>query len=345
MIPKISIIYFTIQIGRLSCRKFDFPNVTLKGYNYPNKLFNLALRFLKITEIDRLIGGVDVFLIPNLLFVNLSKQCRKILIVHDLSFEIYPEFFTAKARLWHKLIGPKQLCRQADLIVTVSENTKKDVIYIYGISPEKILPIYPGISDNFFIPVGADAKKAVAEKYGLPPEYIFYLGNLEPRKNVESLIMAFERVANPGLQLVIAGGQAWKFKNIYRLWQRSPAKDRIKFLGYVDAGDKPALYSLAKIFAYPSIYEGFGLPPVEAMASGCPVITSANSSLVEAVGDAGLLIDPNNINEFAQAVNQLLSDEKLYAELKAKGLERAKKFTWDNTARAIVKTFELRNKN
>jgi len=322
---------------------FNFPNVTLKGYAFPNKLFNLALRFLKITAVDRLIGGVDVFLVPNLLFINLSAQCKKILIIHDLSFELYPEFFTFKSRLWHKLIGPKRMCRQADAIIAVSENTKNDIVRYYGIAPEKIKVVYPGISDIFFQPVTAEQRAAVKKKYDLPEEYIFYLGNLEPRKNVETLISAFARVPSERLQLIIAGGQAWKFKKIYRLWQASAAKDRIKFLGYVDAADKPALYAAAKIFVYPSIYEGFGLPPVEAMASGCPVITSANSSLVEAVGEAGLLVDPNNISELAEIIRQLLADSQLRASLAAKGLEHAKQFNWEEAARNILAVFSSKN--
>jgi len=320
--------------------EFDFPNVTIKGYHYPNKIFNLGLRFLKIVQIDKLIGGVDVFLIPNFLFLNLSKSCKKILIVHDLSFELYPEFFTFKTRLWHKLISPKSLCHQADKIVAISENTKNDIINIYGIASEKISVIYPGVSDAFFQPIAVERVAAVKKKYDLPNNYIFYLGNLEPRKNVQAIIAAFEMAAIPGLNLVIAGGQAWKFKEIYTHWQNSPDKDRIKFLGYVDTADKPALYSSAKAFVYPSIYEGFGLPPIEAMAMGCPVITSANSSLVEAVGQAGLLVNPFNINEIAQTIKQLLADENLQTTLRQEGLKRSQQFNWNKTAQEVLKNME-----
>ncbi len=137
------------------------------------------------------------------------------------------------------------------------------------------------------------------DKYCLPKDYIFYLGNLEPRKNLESLILALEKIKDRDIHLVIAGGQAWKYKNIYNIWQKSLAKKRIKFLGYIDSANRAALYSLAKIFVYPSIYEGFGLPVVEAMACGTPVISSFSSSLPEAVGDSGLMVDPNNFNDLA----------------------------------------------
>lgn len=316
---------------------FDFPNVEFKEYKFPNKIFNLSLRFLKIVEIDKLIGGVDVFLIPNFLFLNLSKNVRKILIVHDLSFELYPEFFTIKKRLWHKLIGPKQMCEQADTIIAISENTKNDIVKIYGINPDKIKVIYQGIASNFFEQINDTEKVRVKKKYNLPDNYIFYLGNLEPRKNVETLLKAFELVEDKNIHLVLAGSKAWKYKNIDNLYNNSSAKDRIKFLGYVDSRDKPVLYNLAKAFVYPSIYEGFGLPPLEAAASGTPVISSFNSSLVEAVGDSGLLIDPNNYNELAKVIDKLLSDKKLQDNLSEKGLKNVEKFKWSRASKDISK--------
>ncbi len=325
---------------KIQVPKFDFPNVTYKGFNYPNKIFNLSLRFLKIAEIDKLIGGVDYFLAPNLLFLNLSTECKKILVIHDLSFELYPEFFTAKKRLWHTLIDPKKLCNDSECIIAVSENTKNDIVRIYGINQDKIKVIYPGINEVFHAEILESQKQKVKNKYNLPNKYIFYLGNLEPRKNIETLIMAFSEINDDSLNLVIAGSQAWKYKKIYRLWQNSSAKKRIKFLGYVDASDKPALYSLAEIFVYPSIYEGFGLPPLEAMACNIPVITSFNSSLVEAVGQNGLLIDPNNYLELANSISLLLNDKNLQNKLIEKGKQQSQKFSWQNTANEVLNIFK-----
>lgn len=332
--------YLLFYNSRKSVKRpeFNFSNVTFRGFKYPNKLFNLSLRFLKLIRLDKLIGGVDVFLVPNLLFLNLSSACRKILIIHDLSFELYPEFFTLKARLWHKLIGPKKLCRLADAIIAVSQNTKNDIIKIYGISPEKIKTVSPGISEIFFNPAPEAEIEKVKKKYNLADKFIFYLGNLEPRKNVEAIILAFEKIKEPDWHLVIAGSQAWKYKNIYKLWQKSPVRQRIKFLGYVPAVDKPALYAAAGLFVYPSIYEGFGLPPVEAMACGCPVVTSFSSSLVEAVGQAGLLIDPNNYQELAETINQILADPELWRAFKERGLARSQNFHWRKAGEEILET-------
>ncbi len=323
--------------------KFNFENVSYKGFYFPNKIFNLSLRFLKIKEIDKMIGGVDYFLVPNLLFINLSERCKKILVIHDLSFEIYPEFFTLKKRLWHTLIGPKRLCQKADLIISVSENTKNDIVKIYGINKEKIRVIYPGINEIFFQEITDFQKQKIRDKYNLPKKYIFYLGNLEPRKNIETLIMAFSKIKNESVNLVVAGSQAWKYKKIYKLWQNSTAKKRIKFLGYVDSQDKPALYNLAEFFVYPSIYEGFGLPPLEAMSCKTPVITSFNSSLVEAVGQGGLLIDPNNYNELAETMNNLLDDKKLQKKLAENGFLKSQNFRWEKTAQNILNILELKN--
>ena len=314
---------------------FDYPNVSIKGFHYPNKLFNLAIRFFKIFQIDKMLGGVDVFLIPNYLFLNLSKNCRQILIVHDLSFKLYPEFFTLKRKLWHRLIGPKQLSEKVNEIIAISENTKNDLIKLYNLDENKIKVIYPGISSIFFEPISEADKERAKSRYNLPERYIFYLGNLEPRKNIESLIMAFEQIEDDNLYLVLAGSHAWKYDKINKLWQKSPAKKRIKFLGYVQSQDKPALYNLAAVFVYPSIYEGFGLPPVEAMASGTPVVSSFNSSLVESVADAGILIDPNNINDITQAVNRIIAEPDLREELIKRGMNHCQQFKWEKTAAKI----------
>ena len=318
---------------------FNFPNVSIKGFQYPNKFFNLSLRFLKIREIDKMIGGVDLFLIPNFLFLNLSNECKKVLVVHDLSFELYPEFFTGKKRLWHQLINPKKLCQKADALIAISQNTKNDLSNIYQIPQDKIKVINPGISQIFFQPILQDQKNEIKSKYNLPDNFIFYLGNLEPRKNIESLISAFGQIKDQSYFLIIGGGEAWKYKKMYRTWQNSPIRKKIKFLGYVDNSDRPTLYSLAKVFVYPSVYEGFGLPPLEAMACGTPVITSFSSSLPEAVGNAGLMVDPNNYEDLAQAINQIISDPNLCQDLINKGKNRVNDFKWQNVGQKFLEIF------
>src|SRR3989338_2235881 len=209
--------------------KFNAPNVTIKEFQYPNKLFNLSMRFIGRPRADELIGGVDAFIIPNFLFLRLSPQVRKLLIVHDLTFELYPEFFTFKKLLWHKLIGPKIFCDQADTIVAISQNTKQDLVVLYKTNAEKITVINPGISDTFFEPLTEAELARVQRKYRLPKKYILSLGNLEPRKNVSVLIDAFESIADSETELLIAGGNAWMYKKLYQQAQRSKKKNKIRF--------------------------------------------------------------------------------------------------------------------
>lgn len=310
-------------------------NVTHKPFHYPNKFFNLALRFTKFTSLDQLLGGVDVFLTPTFLFTNISNKTKKVLVIHDLSFELYPEFFTLKSRLWHTLINPQQVAQQSDHIIAISENTKRDVVRIYGVDPEKVSVVYNGVGDEYFEEITEAQKEKVRAKYKLPKKYIFSLGNLEPRKNVASVIKAFEKIKDQEVELLIGGGQAWKYQKMYKEWENSPIKNRIRFLGYVDAEDKPALFNQALAFVYPSIYEGFGLPPLEAMACGTPVISSFTSSLVESVGNAGLLVDPNNIAEIRAALDAVIADEGLRQKLSEQGIAHARKFRWDEAAQKI----------
>ena len=328
-------VLFYNSAQRSAVPEFAFRNVTVREFQYPNKLFNLSMRFLKIAAIDRLLGGVDVMLVPNFLFLNLSRRCKTVLIVHDLSFERYPEFFTAKKRLWHRLIGTRALCRRAAAIIAISENTKRDLVSLYRIDPHRISVVLPGISELFFSPIEPSTLEAVKKKYQLPGRYILALGNLEPRKNITTLIQAFQKMSNNDYRLVIAGGRGWKNTALYRQWQHSPVKDRIVFLGYVDAVDKPALYRQAAMFVYPSIYEGFGLPPIEAMACGTPVICSFGSSLPEAVGDAALMVDPYNIEELARMMDQLAADGALARTLVERGRKRSQQFRWQAAATAI----------
>ncbi len=190
----------------------------------------------------------------------------------------------------------------------------------------------------------------IKRRYNLPNKFILYLGTLEPRKNIEGIISAYDVLrrknnlpAQAGeldeVKLIIAGGRGWKSKNILKQWQSSDYKDDIIFLGYVESEDKIYLYNLASVFVYPSFYEGFGYPPLEAMACGLPVITSFSSSLPEVVGEAAIMIDPYNINQIAEAIRQVLTDYELRDGLIKKGLERAKQFSWAKAAGEYLEVF------
>ncbi|MDP2736262.1 MAG: glycosyltransferase family 1 protein [bacterium] len=325
----------------LNIPEFFGKKVKVIKYNYPNKILNyLFFKFFNYPKIDKELD-VDIFFMPHINFIGLSSGSKSLLTIHDLSFLKYPEFFSWRKNFWHKMINVKRLIKRFDCVVAVSENTKRDIIELCGVDENKIKVIYAGVGEEFR--KSADERKLVEvkSKYNLPDKFILYLGTLEPRKNVDGIIRAYNEIRNKNhaldnIKLVIAGGRGWKSDNIYKEWERSKFKDDIKFLGYVDSKDKPYLYNLAGVFVYPSFYEGFGFPPLEAMASGLPVIASYAASLPEVTGDAALMVDPHNINDIARATREILTDENLKNKLIERGLLRAKNFSWENTARKYL---------
>ncbi len=330
-------ILFYNSAKKIDLPKWNQPNVKYAGFSYPNKLFNLTLNFFNWPKIDKLAGGADIFFAPNLHFVSWSKDCRKIIAVHDLSFLRFPEFFTWKQRFWHWLILRRNIISQADLILADSESTKNDLIELLRVKAEKIQVVYLGVSDEFKI-LPAENLAAVKTKYCLPAKFILYLGALEPRKNIESVIGAFNLLPDLEYNLIIAGAVGWKTKNIFRL---AEGRQKIKFIGYVDEADKPALYNLASFFVYPSYYEGFGLPILEAMACGCPVIAGSNSSQVETAGGAALLVNPYDVNEILEAMRAMATEDSLRLAFRKQGLARAKEFSWRKTAGEVVNNFKI----
>jgi glycosyltransferase involved in cell wall biosynthesis len=323
--------------------EFNYSNVKIVKKNIPNKFLNYFLfKYLNWPKVDKMLDA-DMFFMPHINFIALSGKSKNILTIHDLSFLRFPEYFSFRKNFWHKMINIKKLIHKFNTIITVSENTKNDVVELCGVNPENVKVIYSGVEGEYNeLSSEASELSSFKRKYDLPDKFIFFLGTVEPRKNIEGLISAYNkfrenretrfRVPETEFQLVIAGGKGWKSDSIYNEWKKSKYKDDIKFLGYVNKKDKVYLYNLASLFVYPSFYEGFGFPPLEAMACGTPVITSFTSSLPEIVGDAGIMVDPYNITDIATAIEQVLSDSELRDNLIQKGLERVKRFNWEKTA-------------
>jgi len=257
---------------------------------------------------------------------------------HDMSLALVPQYHTLKKRLLTSSLIPL-IARFARRILAPSESTRRDVIRLLRVDPARVR-VVPYAAAPGFRPV-TDGMARLQAAYGVRPPYILYVGTLEPRKNLVRVLSAFARIARsvPDHTLVLAGDRGWKFGAVLREAARPDLAGRVQLLGYVEEEDLPALYSHAEAFVYPSLYEGFGLPVVEAMACGTPVITSRTSSLGEIASDAAWLVDPENEDALAEGLHALATDGGLRQELKRRGLARAASFSWQRTGRETAAVY------
>jgi glycosyltransferase involved in cell wall biosynthesis len=324
-----------------------YSNVKIKKVRIPNKLLNLSFWYFAWPKIDKLVGGADVVFFPNIIFGAVSRDVRVITTIHDLSFERYPKCFSWKRRFWHIFINSKKICRRADQIITVSNSSADDISSQYGIAPDKIVVIPSAIGENFHPMDRNDPKLIeVKEKYQLPFKFILFLGTIEPRKNILSVIKAYvalqekaEKEKDENIlryKLVIAGSSGWLGEEIFKAIEDSRFKEKIILPGFISDKDKAYVYNLSSLFVYPSFFEGFGFPPLEAMACGVPVVTANNSSLPEICGKAGVLIDPSKPEELLEAIEQILENKDLREKMIKLGFDQAKKFSWKKTAQETL---------
>ncbi|MBI4318695.1 MAG: glycosyltransferase family 4 protein [Chloroflexi bacterium] len=265
---------------------------------------------------------------------------RSVVTVHDLSFELFPEAFNRANRLYLGAFTRFSV-RRADRIIAVSENTKRDLVRLLGAEPEKIDVIYHGV-ETFFRPIDdAVLLDAFRREHQVPEHYILFVGTLEPRKNLKTLVAAFARLKRAGFphKLVIGGAKGWRWGDVFATVEELGLAQEVVFIGYVDLARQPLWYNCADLFAYPSVYEGFGFPVLEAMACGTPVVTSRAASLPEVVGEAGQLVDPTDASAMAEAMVRVLVSPDLRQEMREKGLERASSFSWHEAARQTRDTY------
>ena len=341
--PSISLSGFANATGRIDWPPELARIAAIKRGRIPNKLMNL-LFWLKLgSSIDKILKSdtskIDALWLPNPSFINVSENVPVLLTVHDLSFIHYPGFFPGKGKLWyfpavHHLLNKGLPARS--LVAAVSQHTADDLIQEFPHLKNKVRVVPPGLDDKYFHEPTANNLEDAKQKYGLPENFLLSLGTIEPRKNYHLLLLMYEKLLelHPDFpyDLVIAGGWGWRYQSIKRTWARLKSRQRIKFIGYVADEDKPALYRLAEIFLFPSLYEGIGLPPLEAMAAGTPVIASHSSSLPEVIGQAGVLLSPYLVDSWVYTTNWLVNDISARQELKQKGLIQAKQFSWQKTA-------------
>ena len=258
---------------------------------------------------------------------------KRVITVHDLAFLHYPEFLTAESRRYYNdQIGTA--VREADHIITVSESTRRDMLDLLGVAPAKVSVVLEAASSQFQ-QLPDERVFPVLKRYNLPDNYILFVGTIEPRKNIPALLEAYAQlvVQDPDTPaLVIAGRRGWLYDRVIEVYDRLDLGSRVIWLEEFGWADLPAIYNGASLFCLPSNYEGFGLPPLEAMACGTPVIVSDRASLPEVVGDAGVVIDPADIDALCAAMRQILSDQDFADDLRQRGLARAQSFSWRRAA-------------
>ena len=283
----------------------------------------------------------DIFFAPTSFIITtlIPKSVKTVIAIHDLVAFLFPANHNKKAVFIEKLFLKRAL-RKAAFIVTISQNTKRDIMKLFEYDESKIDIVYCGASDEFK-PLNKSFIQPFAKKTKLPKDFFLAVGTLEPRKNYVTLVEAFAQLHDkyPNYHLIIVGGKGWKYEEIFETVRKHYLGKFVHNLGYVSSASLVKLYNLAKGFVFPSFYEGFGIPPLEAMKSGCPVIASYSSSIPEVVGDAALLINPVSGIEIAAAMAKLIKDPNLCEKLRNEGFLQSKKFSWTVSAKKLLEIF------
>jgi glycosyltransferase involved in cell wall biosynthesis len=290
--------------------------------------------------IELITGKIDLFHSPDFTLPPTLPGVPTLLTVHDLSFIRDPDSAWPSLRAYLMKTVPRSVQR-ATHILADSQATKDDLIDLFKTPPEKISVLYSGV-DARFKPIRAGAEiDRVRAKYKIGPQpFALSIGTLQPRKNYRRLIEAYAKLNQSDLELVIGGGKGWMFDDIFAQAKDLRLADRVHFIGFVADEDLPALYSAANLFVYVSLYEGFGLPLLEAMACGTPIISSNTSSLPEVIGDVGLQVDPKNVEEITHAMKQMIDRSELRDQSRAAGLDRVQRFTWTSAAQKLLAIYD-----
>jgi glycosyltransferase involved in cell wall biosynthesis len=279
----------------------------------------------------------DVYHAPHYI-LPAAIGCRSVVTIHDCIHLMFPQYLPNKAAYAYARASMWMAVTRSDCILTVSEASKRDILHFFNVAPEKIVVISNAIDDHFWLTPPEEEVSRVKQRYQLDHQFVLYVGNIKPHKNLVRLIEAFDRLRRSGfedLKLLIIGDEISKLPALRRAVHSHKLHKHVRFLGYVSDDTLRVLYRLASVFVFPSLYEGFGLPPLEAMASGTPVVTSNQSSMPEVSGDAAVLVDPYDVESIVDGIRRVLSDSALAANLRRRGPERAREFSW---AHSVEKT-------
>lgn len=327
---------FIIFYNSFRSRKSGLPdfgqNTEQKIFRLPNRILEWAWRFFRWPHIDRILK-VEAFFSPHFISIPLSSKVKKILTIHDLSFERNKRFFPINRNLWHWQMHPRRASEKYDKIIAVSNNTKKDLIEKYQTSPEKIAVIHEGCHTK-----NLNIDKTILNKWGIEEkQYILFLATLEPRKNIESIIEAYQMLPDKKYPLVIAGKKGWLFQKIFQKIKEYQLEENIIFTDFVSEEEKKTLFAGSILFVFPSFYEGFGLPIVEAASYGVPIICSAVSSMPEIIKDAAILINPHDIAALSKSMQILLGDGKLREMMGQKSKKIAQNYNWEKAGEKTLR--------
>jgi len=320
--------FIVFQSRKDRSKLVDQPNFHKRSlWTPPHHRFEQLLLPLEIAAVD-----IDVLHSPDFI-PPFRRNCRSVITIHDLNFLLYPHFLTPESASYYGQID--QAVRNCDHIIAVSESTKRDIIRLTGAPESKITvvyeaahPIYRPLKDKQFL-------QQVKGRLGVHNDFILFVSTIEPRKNVPTLLMAYKQLLDnyhTATSLVLAGEKGWLYDEVFALVGKFGLQERVCFLARVSPEDLLGLYNAARLLVHPAFYEGFGLPPLEAMACGTPVVVSNTSSLPEVVGDAALLVEPTDVDGMTVAIWRLLSDEALRQQMIDKGLKRARLFSWRKAA-------------
>ena len=336
---------YTLLTSGRPTRERPFPtasNVRGRSIVIPDRYLNIIwYRWRLPLYATYFSGQTDIYHGPDFALPPIGKKLSKVVTVHDLAFLEHPEYAVPSLANYLKKVVPEAVAA-ADAVCTVSQEVSRTLIKHFSTPPEKLTVVPNGVSPYFHRITDPIILAATRNKFALKHPLVLGVGTLEPRKNHLGLIKAFytaQKKKNGPAMLAIAGGKGWLYEETQQLVQELKLEKKVRFLGRVSDLELVTLYSMADVFAFPSFFEGFGVPPIEAMACGAPVITSNTSSLPEVVGDAALLIDPHKPDELAHAITRLLENPPLREELRQKGYERAKHYTWAESARKMLSIY------
>lgn len=326
----------------LICHPSDVDFVRALGPNFracADRSGNYSLQEQLTIPLDIWRARPDLFHAPHYVLPPLTPG-KTVVTIHDCIHLRFPQYLPSRLAHWYAQVFLSRAASKAARVITVSEASKRDIIHFLHTPADKIEVVYNGFDERLTSP-SADDEARVRDRFQLDAPFVLYAGNIKPHKNVDRLIEAFAQLRSRGMdnvKLLIIGDDISKYSNLRRLVHRHQLHQQVRFLGFVSTDTLAALYQLARVFVFPSLYEGFGLPPLEAMANGTPVITSNVSSLPEVVGDAALLIDPLDAQSIADAMYRVLTDAALRADLVRRGHERVKAFSWE---RSVARTHEI----